>query len=296
MSSLRNKFKEKKPKTKSAPERFTEFGDALTQHAKAEIVISEELKLLIPPLKEEELVLLKDSIKQEGVRDPLLLWVSPKKELLLVDGHNRYRIIKELEAEGHKVRYGTKHLLLPTFEAVKDWMIMNQLGRRNLTNEQRSYLRGLRYEREKQNHGGERASTQNGNMRTHEKLAAEYQVSKNTIMRDAEFAKGIEKLGELNAALKTQLLAGKLSVKKSDLQLMGRNAEKINTEMDSVDDLLRLVQKLKRKPSTKQADKKLQEAKKTLVEAVQKIAKGSTGKDFKALRQLLDKLEAEAKK
>lgn len=34
-----------------------------------------------------------------------------------------------------------------------DWIILNQLGRRNLTKETQSYLKGLQYEREKKKQG-----------------------------------------------------------------------------------------------------------------------------------------------
>ena len=296
MSSLRNKFKEKKQSSKSKPERFADFGDALTQHVKADIVILEELRQLIPPLKEEEFVLLKNSIAKEGVRDPLLLWQSPENEFVLVDGHNRYRIIQELEAEGHKVKYGTKHLLLESFEAVKDWMIINQLGRRNLTNEQRSYLRGLRYEREKRDHGGERASPQNGNLRTHEKLADEYKVSKNTILRDAEFARGIEKVGDLNADLKHQILKGDASLRKSDLQLLGRNNEKIEAALNSKEDLVAVIDQLKKKPAPKKKIGRAHEIKKMIYDALEGVDNNSSSEDFVRLHHLLDKLEGAMKK
>lgn len=292
MSSIRNKFKDKQQKTKSDPERFAAFDNAITQLAKADIIVKKELNLLIPPLKEEELVLLKESIKNEGVRDPLLLWKSSENEDVLVDGHNRYRLVKELEEEGHKVKYGTKYLKLESYEAVKSWMIINQLGRRNLTNEQRSYLRGLRYEREKGGHGGERASPQNGNMRTHEKLASEYKVSKNTILRDSEFARGIEKIGSVNPELKTQILTGKASVKKSDLQLLGRQKDELKVGLQSYEDLNTVIKKLKRRPAKKQQiDIRERALKQQLIEAIETVNKETSQQGFVQLHQLLDKLE-----
>lgn len=38
-------------------------------------------------------------------------------------------------------------------DTVIDWKIDNQLGRRNLTEEMKSYLRGTQYEREKKKQG-----------------------------------------------------------------------------------------------------------------------------------------------
>jgi len=63
-----------------------------------------------------------------------------------------------------------------------------------LAEEQKAYLRGKRYENEKNKHGGERPSNQNEDLKTSEKLASEYNVSKATIERDADFAKGIDLL------------------------------------------------------------------------------------------------------
>ncbi len=134
-----------------------------------------ELRGFIPALKTEELALLEQSIRQEGVRDALLVWKNDANEQLLIDGYNRYRLIGKLQAEGLSVKYSIKALDFSSRDAVKDWMIINQLGRRNLTAEQRSYLRGLRYQREKEHHGGERKSSdQNDHMKTSIRLAEEY--------------------------------------------------------------------------------------------------------------------------
>ncbi|MBT29812.1 MAG: hypothetical protein CMO01_09145 [Thalassobius sp.] len=191
------------------------------------IIENPTLRAFIPPLKDEELYLLEQSIRAEGVREPLLLWVNPEGVHILVDGYNRFQIIRKLEEEGKVVKYGVKYLEFANFEDVKDWMLQNQLGRRNLTNEQRSYLRGLRYNREKSKHGGDRKSSgQNDPMtqgqRFSEYLSQEFGVGEKTIRRDAEFAKGIELIGESNPSLKMELLAGKVKIKKSTLQNLGK--------------------------------------------------------------------------
>ncbi|MBT29339.1 MAG: hypothetical protein CMO01_06720 [Thalassobius sp.] len=291
MSKIRDKFKSKQEPNKSEPDRFSAFDSAIMQLAKVQIEISSELEKLIPPLQSEEIALLKESIAEEGVRDPLLLWKSPEGKDILVDGHNRFRIINELEAEGVKVKYGTKFLELADFEAVKDWMIINQLGRRNLTNEQRSYLRGLRYEREKQGHGGERPSPQNGNMRTHQRLADEYKVSKNTILRDSEFARGIEAVGKSNAALKQQILAGNAPVKKGDLQLLGKVSDQLKSEINTADELKTIVKKLKQKAAPKPKVDQTEVLKKEILEKTKLLNAKSKKTDYKKLHKLLEDLE-----
>ena len=55
------------------------------------IRIDDELKQLIPSQTQHEYELMKESIQEEGLRDPLILW---KKTL--VDGHHRLLIIPSL--------------------------------------------------------------------------------------------------------------------------------------------------------------------------------------------------------
>jgi hypothetical protein len=84
---------------------------------------------------------------------------------------------------------------LPDREAAFAWVIGNQLGRRNLTPKAASWLRGLRYNAEKQGHGGSRrgtrSSVQNAHLKTEQRLAAEYKVDPSTIRRDGKFAEQV---------------------------------------------------------------------------------------------------------
>jgi site-specific DNA-methyltransferase (adenine-specific) len=92
--------------------------------------ILKELEALIPPLTSEEFKQLERNILEEGIRDPLVTWNG-----ILVDGHNRYRIAQE-----HDINYVTVEKEFPDILTVKVWMIVNQFGRRNLNNYQRSVL------------------------------------------------------------------------------------------------------------------------------------------------------------
>jgi DNA modification methylase/ParB-like chromosome segregation protein Spo0J len=94
------------------------------------IVIREEFKKLIPALTGEEFKQLEANILSEGIRDPLVLWKG-----YLVDGHNRYAIATE-----HGLEYKTVNKDFKDSNEVKEWMILNQFGRRNLSNYQRSVL------------------------------------------------------------------------------------------------------------------------------------------------------------
>ena len=92
--------------------------------------ILQELESLIPPLSNEEFKQLERSILEEGIRDPLITWNG-----ILIDGHNRYRIAQE-----HDMNYETLEKEFENINRVKEWMINNQFGRRNLSNYQRSVL------------------------------------------------------------------------------------------------------------------------------------------------------------
>jgi DNA modification methylase len=92
--------------------------------------ILKELEVLIPPLTSEEFKQLERNILEEGIRDPLVTWNG-----ILVDGHNRYRIATEYDID-----FVTVEKEFADMNAVKEWMINNQFGRRNLNNYQRSVL------------------------------------------------------------------------------------------------------------------------------------------------------------
>lgn len=95
-----------------------------------QIEIKEEFKKLIPPLTTEEYKQLEDNCLEEGIREKIILWNN-----YIIDGHNRYNIAKQWNLE-----FETESKNFNNEEAVKEWMILNQFGRRNLSNYQRSVL------------------------------------------------------------------------------------------------------------------------------------------------------------
>jgi DNA modification methylase len=94
------------------------------------IQIKEEFRKLIPALTAEELNQLEANILKDGIRDPLILWND-----ILIDGHNRYSI-----AMKHEIKFECVDMVFENENDVKEWMINNQFGRRNLSNYQRSVL------------------------------------------------------------------------------------------------------------------------------------------------------------
>ena len=92
--------------------------------------IKKEFKDLIPPLTKEEFKQLENNCMSEGIREKILTWNG-----FIIDGHNRYEIATKWDLD-----FETENKHFDNEEAVKEWMILNQFGRRNLSNYQRSVL------------------------------------------------------------------------------------------------------------------------------------------------------------
>jgi N6-adenosine-specific RNA methylase IME4 len=92
--------------------------------------IDPEFRRLIPPLQPEERLQLTENLKANGCRDSLVTWRG-----ILIDGHNRYEICTE-----HRIRFRTVEIALASRERCLLWIEENQLGRRNLTDDQRAAI------------------------------------------------------------------------------------------------------------------------------------------------------------
>ena len=85
---------------------------------------------LIAPLTPEERSQLEANIATESCRDALVTWNG-----ILLDGHNRLEICTRLG-----IRFKTCEVHLPNREAAKLWIEENQIGRRNLSQDQRAAI------------------------------------------------------------------------------------------------------------------------------------------------------------
>jgi DNA modification methylase len=92
--------------------------------------IKEEFKKLIPALTAEEFKQLEQNCLDEGIREKIITWNG-----FIIDGHNRFEI-----ATRWNLDYQTENKYFKNESDVKEWMINNQFGRRNLSNYQRSVL------------------------------------------------------------------------------------------------------------------------------------------------------------
>jgi hypothetical protein len=191
---------------------------------KDKITIIDELQDLIPPLLADETRQLEENIIQNGCREALIVWETDnehigrkpedEKKFVLVDGHNRYRICKE-----NDIDFKVNLQPFSSLSEVRDFMINNQLGRRNLTPEQVSYLRGLKYIKNKKDKGKyDRENHKGQNVpygSTAKELAEQFNVSDKTIKRDGVFADGLSKL---IPTLRNDILAGNVKVSKKSIQ------------------------------------------------------------------------------
>lgn len=253
-----------------------------TESIKKNIIILDELKDLIPPLLESEYLALKDNLQKHGCKDPLKIWQTTNSVLnrsedsdetvyVLIDGHNRYQLCNELQ-----IPFNIQVDNFESFKEVRDFMIDFQLSRRNITPQQASYLRGLRYNTEKKevsdnlkmpsleenndailpngqnvhladlstevynsdsNLGLNLPNGQNVhlanklNKTTAQELGEYFNVDEKTIRRDAEFARGLEKL---TPTFRKEILNGQVKIEKSKIQQIGKIQEDIellkNTE------------------------------------------------------------------
>lgn len=92
--------------------------------------VNEEFRKLIPALSDEEFTQLERNCLQDGIRDAIVVWNDT-----IIDGHNRYEIAKK-----HGLEFRTESKEFDTEGEVKEWMIMHQFGRRNLSVWDRSQL------------------------------------------------------------------------------------------------------------------------------------------------------------
>lgn len=234
---------------------------------KHNIQILDELKDFIPPLSQDEYAQLEQNIISYGCKDAILIWETTKDKIgqegspeplyLIIDGHNRYGICKK-----HGIAFNIQLLQFSGIKEVKDFMIETQLGRRNLTPQQASFFRGLRYNNEKAEKGkydrDEHKVQNEPYATTAQKLAKEYNVSESTIKRDAAFAKGLVKLDE---SLRNQILKGEKSIDKNVLERLAKLKDTIGDikELDVLD--TEIIQPISGKELNKQIASLLNETK-----------------------------------
>ncbi|MBX2840494.1 MAG: ParB N-terminal domain-containing protein [Flammeovirgaceae bacterium] len=256
-------------------------------YIKNNLVVNKELKAFIRSLSDEEFKQLEANILAEGCKDALMVW-NNKGEYILVDGHNRFNICQK-----HSLPFKIIQKEFADLDAVKDYMLKLQLGRRNLTLEEISYYRGLRYETEKNKSANVSNLKQNAtekdkmssSVNTAEKIAKEYGVNEKTIKRDAKFSKGLNKL---SPDFKAEVLKGTSKVKKQDVQALSMADVKSNS--------IKTIAALEKALKSKTQDNKQDDLSKLQKEIVSKLNNAIKQRDKSLLKEVKKELTALEKK
>lgn len=198
-----------------------------------DIVIDEELKNLIPALSQPEFEQLENNILEEGCREAVIVWNG-----ILVDGHNRHEICRKNNID-FKIAERTD---FSNREEVIDWMINNQIGKRNLTPGTISYLRGLKFKREKykalENINNDSSESLENNTAEEqsdkqeltidlvdkpvaEKIAKQYRVTEKTIKKDEKFTDAVDTI-TTNAGeeIKDKILNREIDINSADVMII----------------------------------------------------------------------------
>lgn len=193
-----------------------------------ELRIDPEFEEKIPPLTDDEFQQLENNILADGiVINPIIVWNG-----VIVDGHNRYRIVSK---HPHITFTTCEKDFSDRYEAIA-WICKNQLGRRNLTPNQKKYLIGKQYEAEKCSHGAkdgfrgnqhqELVSSQNGNLPKHnktcERIAEENGISKNSVLRAEAYSKAVDIADEIEPGIRTEFLSGSIRATEKEIHALAR--------------------------------------------------------------------------
>ena len=111
--------------------------ERLGSNDRPQLVIDREIQNLCRPLHGEEHSLLEEDIKVRGCIDPITCWKDPQGRYVILDGHHRDAICRELG-----IQPPVKVLEFETKEEAINWVIEHQLGRRDLSSIERAILIG----------------------------------------------------------------------------------------------------------------------------------------------------------
>ena len=197
--------------------------------------IDPEFQSQIPPLTDDEFKQLEENILKEGkLLSPLIVWGNT-----LVDGYNRYAILQKHP----EICFSTMPLRFANREEALAWICKNQLGRRNLTPEQKKFLIGKQYSMEHRKPGG------NGNNQhtaaakktapeelcqidtipptsaeasIRKQIAERNNVSESYVVRSEKFMRGVEIMEQMMPGMQEKILSGQFKVRDADMHRLAR--------------------------------------------------------------------------
>lgn len=230
--------------------------------------IDPEFENKIPPLTKAEYEQLEENILEAGkVFDPITVWNDT-----IIDGHNRYKVILAhpfVEWNVREMHFADK------WEAF-GWMYKNQLGRRNLTDEQKTVLIGEMYKARKHSSSGAPAGNKNASKqcvqsdnivsntakqnRVAEQIADELNVSSATVVRAEMYAKGIDAIRKEEPELADSIVSAQKKVSKQTVRDIGQARPEVRKIM--IDD----IKSGKKKKITKAETKEMNRIAETLTD------------------------------
>ena len=197
--------------------------------------IDPEFQSQIPPLTDDEFKQLEENILKEGkLLSPLIVWNNT-----LVDGHNRYAILQKHP----EIYFSTMPLPFESRGEVLAWICKNQLGRRNLTPEQKKFLIGKQYSVEHRKPGGNgnnqyTATTQeavqeelcqidtipptSAEASIRKQIAERNNVSESYVARSEKFMRGVEIMEQMVPGMQEKILSGQFKVRDADMHRLAR--------------------------------------------------------------------------
>ena len=197
--------------------------------------IDPEFQNQIPPLTDDEYKQLEKNILKEGkLISPLIVWDNT-----LVDGHNRYAILQKHP----EIYFSTMPLPFESREEVLAWICKNQLGRRNLTPEQKKFLIGKQYSVEHRKPGGNgnnqyTATTQeavqeelcqidtipptSAEASIRKQIAERNNVSESYVVRSEKFMRGVQIMDQMIPGMQEKILSGQFKVRDADMHRLAR--------------------------------------------------------------------------
>lgn len=182
-----------------------------------QLTIDPEFRDKIPPLSADEFSKLEENIVADGeVREPLVVWHNT-----IIDGHHRYKIVQKHP----EIPFKVKQMDFSDKWAAIVWMCRNQLGRRNITDEQKTTLIGEAYKAQKMtigaqigNENAKKQSDQNGHIvsvRTRKQIADKFSVGEGTVQRAENFVDGLNEADKVSPGIKEAVLSGSVKAPKS---------------------------------------------------------------------------------
>ena len=210
--------------------------------------INPKFRDICRPLTDAEKELLHRDLLGRGMLNPIIVWQGKD---IIVDGHNRYAW-----ATQNKQPFEVREEFFADEDSVLEFIIQNQLGRRNIDSKTRDYLQGELLETRKRmdakfvkgecpNPAGRAGKEQERNScapvsdgKTAAAIAKQMGVSTRTVEGNGQFARAVNKLG-----IKEAVIAGKEKRSKKEIvaEAEGKTAENAEPVKRTVEQLQQLA-------------------------------------------------------